>query len=205
MLVTALRMFYGLLPRGCRPSPLTPCVATAGKNILNEEITPLLPTPLGYSRAIQPNHIKFRTCSALAPMWTLPYKRKCWTNSGRPLANSLLWALAWLLAMRMVSSLEQVARQGGTAVSWFRERQISRRWASSPTWAGRLVSRLLLSSRNCRTRQCKWPRVPDPEDLSLLGLEDPDPLLSLRIRIRVLLCTSKKLRKNLISMSGGDL
>ncbi len=28
------------------------------------------PTPHWYIRAIQPNHIKFRTCSALAPMWT---------------------------------------------------------------------------------------------------------------------------------------
>ncbi len=40
----------------------------AGKNQLNEEITP--PPPLWDRREIQPNHIKFRTCSALAPMWT---------------------------------------------------------------------------------------------------------------------------------------
>jgi hypothetical protein len=42
----------------------------AGRNHLNEEITPLLPK--WDRRAIQPNLIKFRTCSALAPMWTPP-------------------------------------------------------------------------------------------------------------------------------------
>jgi hypothetical protein len=40
----------------------------AGRNHLNEEINPLLPTRIGERIAIQPNHIKFRTCSALAPM-----------------------------------------------------------------------------------------------------------------------------------------
>jgi hypothetical protein len=58
---------------GCRPPPLPPPlplhIVTAGKNQLNEEIgqiTPLLPTGIG-ERCSQ-NHIKFGTCSALAPM-----------------------------------------------------------------------------------------------------------------------------------------
>ena len=52
-----------------------------------------------------------------------------------------------LLAMRMVSSLGQVARQGGMLVNWLRERQISRSWPSSPTASGSTLRRLLLSSR----------------------------------------------------------
>ncbi len=33
-------------------------------------------------RAIQPNHIKFRTCSALAPMWTPPIKESAELTRG---------------------------------------------------------------------------------------------------------------------------
>jgi hypothetical protein len=45
------------------PSP-SPRRWKAGRNQLNEEITPLLPTGIGERFS----HIKFRTCSALAPM-----------------------------------------------------------------------------------------------------------------------------------------
>jgi hypothetical protein len=57
-------------PQGADPPPsaLLLRVEKAGRNHLNEVIIP--------GRAIQPNHIKFRTC-ALAPMLTPPYKRKC--------------------------------------------------------------------------------------------------------------------------------
>jgi hypothetical protein len=46
--------------------PLPLRVAKAGRNHLNEEITPLL--PLGQVSVIAKPYIKFRTCSALAPM-----------------------------------------------------------------------------------------------------------------------------------------
>jgi hypothetical protein len=49
----------------CRPPPPSSSVAKAGRNHLNEEITP---SSQRDRRAILPNHIKFRTCSALAPM-----------------------------------------------------------------------------------------------------------------------------------------
>jgi hypothetical protein len=56
-----------MLSTRCRPpSPLPLRVAKAGKNHLNEEIT--FPPSLWDRRAIQPNHIEFRTCSALVPM-----------------------------------------------------------------------------------------------------------------------------------------
>ena len=42
------------------PTPTSSTRGKAGRNHLNEEITPL--------RAIQQNHIKFRPCSALVPM-----------------------------------------------------------------------------------------------------------------------------------------
>ncbi len=45
------------------PPPLS--VAKTGKKHLNDEITP---PPHWERREILPNHIKFRTCSALAPM-----------------------------------------------------------------------------------------------------------------------------------------
>ncbi len=50
------------------PTPTTPSSTRgkAGRNHLNVEITP------SARRVIQPSHIKFRTCSALAPMWTPP-------------------------------------------------------------------------------------------------------------------------------------
>ncbi len=49
-------------------SPPPPHVGTAGKNHLNEEIAPLLAPHHWDRREILPNHIKFRTCSALVPM-----------------------------------------------------------------------------------------------------------------------------------------
>jgi hypothetical protein len=53
-------------PQGADPQPPFLFGGKAGRNHLNEEITP--PPPHWDRRAIQPNHIKFRTCSALAPM-----------------------------------------------------------------------------------------------------------------------------------------
>ncbi len=74
------------------PPPLSQGVAKAGRNHLNEEFKPLLPTGIGerYSQTI--SNFGHAWCSALAPMWT-PLLRggKCWTNSGGPLVNSLLW------------------------------------------------------------------------------------------------------------------
>jgi hypothetical protein len=54
----------------------------AGGNYLNEEST--------HRRAIQPNHIKFRTCSALAPMRT-PHKNESaeLTQGGQSIMVSL--------------------------------------------------------------------------------------------------------------------
>jgi hypothetical protein len=52
------------------PHPPSPTRSEAGKNNFNEEITP--PHPHWERRAILPNHIKFRTFSALAPMRTPP-------------------------------------------------------------------------------------------------------------------------------------
>jgi hypothetical protein len=73
-------------------SPLHLRVAKTGKNQLNEEVTPFLPTGIDERFS--------QTCSALAPMWTPPYKRKC--NSGGPLVNSLLWALMQILSGQTV-------------------------------------------------------------------------------------------------------
>ncbi len=52
------------------PPPFLPSSThwKAGRSHLNEEITPLLPSPHWNRRAKLPNHIKIRTCSALAPM-----------------------------------------------------------------------------------------------------------------------------------------
>ncbi len=47
-------------------SPLPLSIAKAGRNHLNEEISPS--SPHWDRRSIQPNQIKFRTCSSLAPM-----------------------------------------------------------------------------------------------------------------------------------------
>jgi hypothetical protein len=48
------------------PYPTSSMRGKAGRNHLNEKITP--PPPHWDRRAIQPNHFKFRTCSALSPM-----------------------------------------------------------------------------------------------------------------------------------------
>ncbi len=69
------------------PTP-TPFLYARGEGMeeifLNEEIIPLAPHHL-IRRAIQPNHIKFRTCTALAPMWTPLINETLWTKSGDPL------------------------------------------------------------------------------------------------------------------------
>ncbi len=87
-----LTLAYGLAwnrdpHTGCRP-PLPLHVGTAGKNNLNEKITPLFPTGIGerYCRAISNvGH------AALCADVNSHYKRKCWNNSGGLLVNSLLW------------------------------------------------------------------------------------------------------------------
>ncbi len=74
---------------GCRPPlPRSSKPVTAGRNHLNKKITPLLPTGIGewYGRTIQ-FRVKQRSCADV----NSPYKGKCWTNSGNPLVNSLLW------------------------------------------------------------------------------------------------------------------
>ncbi len=68
-------------PQGAEPHP--PPSSTRGKagsNHLNEEITP--PPPHWDRRAMQPNHIKFRTCSALAPMLTPPVNESAELTQG---------------------------------------------------------------------------------------------------------------------------
>jgi hypothetical protein len=75
--------------RGPTPPPLPLHMAKTGRNHLNKEITPLLPTGIGerFSQTISNlGH------AALLRRCELPYKWKCWTNSGGPLVNSLLWA-----------------------------------------------------------------------------------------------------------------
>ncbi len=98
--------------KGCRPSPLPLRVAKAGKNHLNEEITP--PPPHWDWRAIQPNHIKFMTCSALAPMWTPSINESAKLTQG---ANCLLWGssyrLVWLEVVRPVCLFWKVCSSWG--------------------------------------------------------------------------------------------
>ncbi len=62
------------------PPPPPPRVAKAGRKHLNKEITP--PPPHWYRRAIQPNQIKFRTCSALAPLRTPPINESAELTQG---------------------------------------------------------------------------------------------------------------------------
>ncbi len=73
----------GLTHRVPTPSHLPLCVAKAGRNHLNEDITPLLPTGIGerYSQTISTLGLAARRCELLH------FKRKCWTNSGGPLVN----------------------------------------------------------------------------------------------------------------------
>ncbi len=58
----------------------------AGRNHLHEEITPLLPTGIG-ERLSQT--ISNLVHAALLRYVNSPCKRKCWTNSGGPLVNSV--------------------------------------------------------------------------------------------------------------------
>ncbi len=69
-------------PRDCHRVPTPPIpllVATAGKNHLYEEITPLLPTGIGERL---PNHITFKTSNALAPMLTPPINERAELTQG---------------------------------------------------------------------------------------------------------------------------
>ncbi len=72
------------IPHSADPPPPPP-VATAGKNHLKEEITPLLPTGIGELYSQTQNHFKFRTGSVLAPMWTPPIN-----ESAEPTLGALL-------------------------------------------------------------------------------------------------------------------
>jgi len=82
--------------RAPTPSPPPLRVAKTGKNPLNEEITPLLPTGKRFSQTISTLCVQ-RSCADM----NSPYKRKCWTNSGGPLVNSLLCiADEWQLTYR---------------------------------------------------------------------------------------------------------
>ncbi len=76
------------LNRNSGSPPPTSTRGKTGRNQLNEEITPLLPTGIG-QRFIQ--NISNLGHAALLRRYELPYKRKCWTNSGGPLVNSVLW------------------------------------------------------------------------------------------------------------------
>jgi hypothetical protein len=56
---------FSMLPQGADPPPL---ILHEGRQVETTELRKLpLPPPTG-RRAIQPNHIKIRTCSALVPM-----------------------------------------------------------------------------------------------------------------------------------------
>ncbi len=48
-------------------------------------------------RKILPYHTKFRTCSALAPVWTPPMNESAELTQGGPLVNSLFWCLITLV------------------------------------------------------------------------------------------------------------
>jgi hypothetical protein len=74
-------------PQGVDPPPLPLHVATAGKNHLNKEITPLLPTGIAE-----------RCCQTITNFGHAKLLRRCElpptngsANSGGPLVNSLLW------------------------------------------------------------------------------------------------------------------
>ncbi len=74
-------------PTPTPPPPPPRGVAKTGKNHLNEEIISLLSTGIGESFC----KTKFRTWSALAPMWTPPINESAALTRGGPLVNSLLW------------------------------------------------------------------------------------------------------------------
>jgi hypothetical protein len=102
-------------PTGCRPPPPSSMRGKTGRNHLNEESPP---PPHWDRRAIQPNHIEFKTCSALAPMWTPPINESAKLTRGAlyselstplappafPLPTSVSWLLTalfwkfWLLS-----------------------------------------------------------------------------------------------------------
>ncbi len=76
-----------VLTTGCRP-PLSSTRGKAGRNKLNEEITPLLPTGIGERCSQTMSNLGH---ASLLRLCELPlYVRKCWTNSGGPLVNSVL-------------------------------------------------------------------------------------------------------------------
>ncbi len=75
-------------PTGCRSPPHPHLPLREGRQV---EIIWTRKLPHWDRRAIQPNHIELRACSALTADVNSPYKRKCWTNSGGPLVHSVFW------------------------------------------------------------------------------------------------------------------
>ncbi len=69
-----------ILDTGCRPP--TPYLYTKGRG----NYTPLFPSGIGEIYCQTISNLG-RSCGDV----NSPYKRKCWTNSGGPLVNSLLW------------------------------------------------------------------------------------------------------------------
>jgi hypothetical protein len=76
-----LPILLPLQAQGCWP-PKIPSSARdkTGRNHLKKKITH--PPPSWDRRTIQPNHIKFRTCSALSPMWIPPTNESAEINHG---------------------------------------------------------------------------------------------------------------------------
>ncbi len=66
----------------CLPPPFPLSVAETGRNNLNEDITPLLPTGVGERCSQTISNLGHAT---LLRRFDSPYKRKCRTNSGGPL------------------------------------------------------------------------------------------------------------------------
>ncbi len=79
----------GGCPTGCRPSP-RPLPLREGRQVEIIWTRKLPPPPHWDRRAIQPNHIIFRSCSTHEPMWTPPINESA---LGRPSVNSALWGL----------------------------------------------------------------------------------------------------------------
>jgi hypothetical protein len=82
---------FRVLTTGCRPPP-TFLYAREGR-WKSFERGNYPPPPRLDRRAFQPNHIKFRTCRALAPMWTSPMNEIAELIRESPQVNSVPWGL----------------------------------------------------------------------------------------------------------------
>ncbi len=76
--------YHSVCHTGCRHPPPLPLSPRRQVEIIWKQAN-YPPTPHWDRRAIEPNRIKFMSSFAVAPMWTPPYKRKCWNNSVVPL------------------------------------------------------------------------------------------------------------------------